>query len=136
MPRYIQSPEGDTTRSLKSGSAAGLEENLKKALSEMLVLFLLREKDMYINEITATLSERSGGRLHLVFPYTIIYRMIDYKYIRELEKRIAPDGRRRQYYRITKTGKKYLLELLDMYESFSAGVHRIIKPEEVVEGDQ
>ena len=35
----------------RSGSAAGMEENMKKAVAEMLVLFLLNERDMYIGEI-------------------------------------------------------------------------------------
>ena len=35
----------------RSGSAAGMEENMKKAVAEMLVLFLLNERDMYTGEI-------------------------------------------------------------------------------------
>ena len=33
----------------RSGSVQGLEENLKKAVSEMLVLFLLNEREMNWN---------------------------------------------------------------------------------------
>lgn len=113
----------------KSGSAAGMEDNLKKALSEMMVLFLLRERDMYINEIITMLYERSEGRLNLVFPYALIYRMIDFRYIIEKEKKIAPDGRRRQYFQITEAGKVYLEELLLMYSNFSTGVQKILSSE-------
>ena len=44
----------------RSGSLAGMENNFKKAITELLVLFLLNEREMYINEITAELSRRSG----------------------------------------------------------------------------
>ena len=80
----------------RSGSAAGMEENMKKAVAEMLVLFLLHERDMYIGEIPEELEKRSGGTFHIVFPYSVIYRMVKFDYIEELKKRIAPDGRKRQ----------------------------------------
>ena len=73
-----------------------LEENLKKALTEMLVLRLLSEREYYIGELGDTLKERSGGALCIVFPYAAIYRMEEYGYIYESGKRIGPDGRRRR----------------------------------------
>ena len=56
----------------RSGSAAGREENMKKAVAEMLVLFLLNERDMYIGEIPEELAKRRGGTFHIVFPYSVI----------------------------------------------------------------
>lgn len=38
-----------------------MEENLKKALSELLVLALLHERDYHAPELTAAITERSGG---------------------------------------------------------------------------
>lgn len=110
----------------KSGSAAGMEDNLKKALSEMLVLYLLREKDRPVNEITAALSQRSGGTLNVVFPYALLYRLIDFRYIYESVKKTAPDGRRRQYFRITEAGLRYLEDLLGVYGRFIGGVQLIL----------
>ena len=52
----------------KSGSLAGMENNFKKAITELLVLFLLDEREMYINEITAELSRRSEEQFQIVFP--------------------------------------------------------------------
>ena len=49
----------------RSGSVQGLEENLKKAVSEMLVLFLLNEREMYIGEIPDELERRSDGKFHI-----------------------------------------------------------------------
>lgn len=113
----------------RSGSAAGMEDNLKKAVAEMLVLFLLNEREMYIGEIPEELNRRSGGVFHIVFPYSIIYRMVKFNYIEELKKRIAPDGRRRQYYAITPSGRKYLTQLREMFAQFTTGVHTILSSE-------
>lgn len=113
----------------RSGSAAGMEENMKKAVAEMLVLFLLKERDMYIGEIPEELERRSGGSFHIVFPYSIIYRMVKFEYIEEQKKRIAPDGRKRQYYAITEKGTAYLQELRAVFGQFFAGVNTILASE-------
>lgn len=110
----------------RSGSAAGMEENMKKAVAEMLVLFLLNEREMYIGEIPEELERRSGGAFHIVFPYSVIYRMVKFDYIEELKKRIAPDGRKRQYYGITENGREYLKELRGMFCQFSEGINTIL----------
>lgn len=103
-----------------------LEENLKKALTETLVLFLLSQREYYIGELTAVIQEKSGGALNIVFPYAAIYRMSRGGYITESQKRIAPDGRLRQYYTITEQGRIYLSGLLDTYRRFSRGVSDIL----------
>ena len=51
QPNMTDAPE-------RSGSVQGLEENLKKAVSEMLVLFLLNEREMYIGEIVAAYKQK------------------------------------------------------------------------------
>ena len=114
----------------KSGSAAGMEENIKKALFEMLVLHLLSEEDCPVSEITEAISQRSGGALNVVFPYALLYRLTNNGYICESGKKTAPDGRRRQYFRITDMGRQYLDELLRVYRRCIGGVERILAPEE------
>lgn len=113
---------------VKSGSAAGLEENLKKAVSEMLILYTLNGQERYIGEITDYLREHNGGIFEIACPYSAIYRLLKQDYIEELKKRVAPDGRRRQYYAITPRGKEYLKDLLQCYARFSTGVQKIIGP--------
>ena len=103
-----------------------LEENLKKALTETLVLFLLSQREYYIGELTAVIQEESGGTLNIVFPYAAIYRMSRNGHITESQKRTAPDGRLRQYYTITDQGRAYLSGLLDTYRRFSRGVSDIL----------
>ncbi|MGM9537609.1 MAG: PadR family transcriptional regulator [Candidatus Onthomonas sp.] len=109
-----------------SRSPESLEENLKKALTELLVLFLLSQREYYIGELTAAIQQKSGGVLNIVFPYAAIYRMSRSSYITESQKRTAPDGRLRQYYRITEEGQVYLSGLLDVYRRFSQGVADIL----------
>lgn len=111
----------------RSGSVIGMEDNLKKAVAEMLVLHLLNEREMYIGEIPEELERRSGGTFRIVFPYSVIYRLVKFEYIDELHKRIAPDGRKRQYYAITSKGQTYLGELRAMFERFSVGVTTILQ---------
>lgn len=103
-----------------------MEENLKKALSEMLVLALLHERDYYALELSAEIAERSKGSITITFPYAILYRMIEQQYICELPKRIAPDGRRRQYFGITEMGKGYFQQIWTVYKAFTSGVNQLV----------
>lgn len=103
-----------------------MEENLKKALSEMLVLALLHERDYYALELTAAITEKSNGAITITFPYAILYRMIDQGYICELPKRTAPDGRRRQYFGITETGRGYFQQVWAVYQAFTSGVDQLV----------
>lgn len=106
--------------------ASSLEENLKKACTEMLVLTLLSHREYYIGELTATIHESSGEALSVVFPYGAIYRLCRAEYITESKKRNAPDGRLRQYYRITDAGRQYLDQLLETYWRFTKGVSNVL----------
>ena len=108
-------------------TAAGMEENLKKALVEMLVLALLHQREYYASELTLALTEYSGGTVNISFPYAVLYRMIEQGYIQELPKRKAPDGRRRQYYGITQAGRQYFRENWAVYKAFTAGVERLVE---------
>ena len=99
---------------------SGLEENLKKALTELLILFLFHEKEHYIGELSPLLEERSKGALSIVFPYAAIYRLTSAGYLTETKKRNAPDGRLRHY----------LADLLTTYETFFQGIQAILSGEE------
>lgn len=106
--------------------SVSLEDNLKKALTELLILRLLSRREYYISELTSTLHESSQGTLTIVFPYAAVYRLLESEFIIETRKRIAPDGRRRQYYRITERGQIYLAKLLDVYATFTRGVAMVL----------
>ena len=114
---------------MTSRRPSGLEENLKKALTALLILFLFNEQEHYIGELSPLLEQRSHGTLSIVFPYAAIYRITKAGYLIETKKRNAPDGRLRQYYKITESGQDYLSELLSTYHSFFQGVNAILSGE-------
>ena len=111
----------------KSGSSFGMEDNLKKAVTEMVVLSLLSREDMYAGQITQAIEDRSGGGVSIVFPYSALYRLISAGYIWEAYKNTAPDGRRRQYYQITEQGWRYVDELTGLYRRFIGGVELLLE---------
>ena len=106
--------------------ASGLEENLKKALTELLILFLFSEEEHYIGELADLLKTRSHGVLTIVFPYAAIYRVTQAGYLTETKQKPAPDGRLRQYSQITDEGRAHLRALLETYHVFFQGVNDIL----------
>lgn len=108
-----------------SGSAT-LEDNLKKAVTEMMVLHLFSVRDHYIGELSAQINNLSKKGLSIVFPYAAIYRLVRSGFVRELPRRIAPDGRLRQYYQITDEGRERLAELKQTYDAFSGWVGMVL----------
>ena len=125
--RHTDNTEGESMEQPKSGSIQGMEDNLKKAVTEMLVLTLLKGEDMYAGQILEVMERRSGGRLNIVFPYAVLYRLISNGHIIEAYKKTAPDGRRRQYYQITDEGRRYVGELAGLYRRFSGGVELLLE---------
>lgn len=107
----------------------GMEDNLKRAVTEMLVLNLLDREDMHASQIMKSLEEGSGGALTLVSPYMLFYRLIENGYIIEAYKKIAQDGRRRQYYQITEEGRRHLAELIAAYRRTVEGVELLLGKE-------
>jgi type I restriction enzyme S subunit len=80
----------------------------------------------FIGELTAAIKDRSGEKLNIVFPYGAVYRMQNDGLIEEVSKQKAPDGRKRQYYRITEAGRSHLKDLLEAYQHFTQGVSAIL----------
>ena len=115
---------------LKSDPGRGMEDNLKRAVTEMLVLTLLSREDMHASQITQSIQRESGNTLTLASPYMLFYRLVENGYILEAYKKIAPDGRRRQYYQITDTGIRYLAELLSLYHRITNGIALLLGDED------
>lgn len=107
-------------------SCVSLEENLKKAVTELLILHLLTQRDYFIGDLTETLKQKSNGILKLVFPYSAIYRLQEIGYIANSDKRIAPDGRKRQFFSISQLGRNHYKELLETYQCFIRGVNTVL----------
>ena len=67
-----------------------------------------------------------SGYEKLAKPDPAFYRLLEDEYIEELKKRNAPDGRRRQYYAITKSGRAYLKVIKQAYRDAVAAVDLIL----------
>ncbi len=102
-----------------------MAENLKKALTEMLILSFLSKKDMTIYEILNILDKQSNSICKIQYPYGVIYRMSDRGYI-EIAGKAISDDRRRIHYRITELGRDYLSKITEEYHVFLSGINMIL----------
>lgn len=120
----------------KSGTTASIYDLLKKATTEMLVLFVLRQKPMYTYEMMSTIERLSEGKLTFNTLYQAIYRLRDFGYISESEKVLSEDNRMRIYFSITEPGKNYLKDLIVEYQNFIDTISLIFsKDGKLNEGD-
>ena len=113
-------------RPKKSGTPTSIRESLKKATTEMLVLYLLREKPMYTYEMMVAIERRSEGVITFNTLYQSIYRLQDFKYIKEYNKVMSDDNRVRIYFSITETGALYLEQLMAEYLQYTGTLDRIL----------
>lgn len=114
-------PRGSTNKDYSEKMA----ENLKKALTEMLILSFLSKKDMTIYEILNILDKQSNSICKIQYPYGVIYRMSDRKFI-EIAGKAVSDDRRRIHYRITDEGRQYLSKITNEYHNFLSGIDMIL----------
>ena len=84
----------------RSGTVAGMKEGLKKATTEMLVLFLLKQKSMYAYEMIQEMARLSDGMLRFNTLYLAIYRLQEdgitaeyHRFVETLDKMMAADGK-------------------------------------------
>ncbi|MBR3816568.1 MAG: PadR family transcriptional regulator [Clostridia bacterium] len=101
-------------------------ENFKRGTVELVVLGVLREKDMYGYEIVKAASEKSGGCFELVLGtlYPVLYRFLENGYLSDRDEIV--NKRLRKYYHLEKKGELYYKELLSEYRRISRGVDMIV----------
>lgn len=109
-----------------SGTPASIREAMKKATTEMLVLFVLRQHPMYTYEMMQTLDTMSDGKITFNTLYQAIYRLKDFGYIYEKEKVVSEDNRVRIYFAVTESGETYLQALIAEYRTFTGAVDQIL----------
>ena len=119
-----------------SGTPSGMREALKKATTEMLVLFLLRQKEMYTYEMMTQIDRLSGGNITFNTLYQAIYRLQDHRYIRESRKTLSKANRTRVFFAITQEGQIYYRELLEQYRIFTQAIDDILAQDGQVNFDQ
>ncbi len=103
------------------------DKELKKGNAELLILALLEEKIRHGYELGKLIEERSEGvlRFHVASLYPLLYRLERRGWVKgDWEKQ---GGRRRRYYRLTRTGMKILAEQRIRWQSFSTAVNRIVE---------
>jgi PadR family transcriptional regulator PadR len=114
------------TSSNRSGTSASIKDLLKKATTEMLVLFVLRFKPMYTYEMMNLIERISGGVLTFNTLYQAVYRLQKFRYIFESNKTISEDNRLRVYFSITKEGKVYFEKLVAEYRTVTDVIDKIL----------
>lgn len=112
-----------------SGTPASIHEALKKATTEMLLLYVLQKNPMYTYEIMQTIERMSEGQITFNTLYQAIYRLQGFQYIREEEKVLSERNRVRIYFGITDAGRAYLEQIMVEYRSFTSAVDRILDTE-------
>jgi PadR family transcriptional regulator PadR len=119
-------PKEKSDSSSKRGTPAGIKELLKKATTEMLVLFLLRQKPMYTYEMMQKIEKLSNGILAFNTLYIAIYRLEKYGYLKESGKILSEDNRIRIYFSITEEGREYLKNIIAEYRLVTDAINNIL----------
>ena len=116
--------EKKTDRERRSGTPAGMRESLKKAVAEMLVLFMVKQKPMYTYEMMQYIKRLSGG----VLAFNTLYQ-------EESEKIMSEDNRVRVYFTITPAGREYLPQIIREYHIVTDAVDHILSLDGKLEGE-
>lgn len=118
----------DKNTAIKRDTMENFEAQVKKATLPLMVLTILKERDMYAYEITQVALKMSNGRYKMPLLYHIISKLEEQGYIVEGRKEISDENRVRIYYHITQEGEEYLekikvsfLELTDVVKSIVFG---------------
>ena len=119
---------------VRSGTVSGFRDAYKKAVTELLILRLLRDREMYAYEMQREMELRSGGALSFNTLYLAIYRLKDLGFIEE-RSRVPVDGRERNYFGITERGQGRFAELTKEYRRLTAAVEAML-PETPEEDEQ
>ena len=109
-----------------SGLPEGIRESMKKATTEMLTLFLLKQKSMYTYEMMATVEKLSSGQIAFNTLYQAIYRLQGFGYIEECRKVMSEGNKVRIYFAITDIGKNYLTALIENYRVMTSVIEKIL----------
>ncbi|MGN1348327.1 MAG: PadR family transcriptional regulator [Acutalibacteraceae bacterium] len=106
-------------------------DNFKRGTVDLVVLSVLRDKDMYGYEIVKAIEEKSGGRFQLPLGtlYPVLYRFLENGYLSDRDEIV--NKRLRKYYHLEKKGAEFYEEALAEYRKISEGVNMITQGGEV-----
>lgn len=97
---------------------------------DLLILSVLKTKDMYGYELSKIIEEKSHG---LIVPkhgtmYPIIYRLLEDEEITSTT--ILVNNKARVYYHLEEKGKEHLKELVQEYDNLVHQINNIVHKEE------
>lgn len=92
-------------------------DSFKRATSQIAVLKLLNEKQMYAYQMSSELKKRSDNAYTVAFLYPVINRLQSMGCVIEISKEISESNRIRVNYGITEKGKKHLAELIVEFDT-------------------
>ena len=108
-----------------------MERELKRGTLEMVLLKLLRQREMYGYELVTAFQERGNGEFQIKDGtlYPVLYRLEKAGYVEprwETQERGVP----RKYYRVTSAGKKQVDRLVGEWRSFVDAVESLLNEEQ------
>ncbi len=115
-------------KKIRKGKSALLNtDNFKRGTVDLVVLSVLREKDMYGYEIVKAIEEKSGGRFQLPLGtlYPVLYRFLESGCLSDRDEIV--NKRLRKYYHLEQKGEEFYKEALAEYRKISEGVNMIIQ---------
>lgn len=103
-----------------------LNKELLKGSTDMLVLSLLEEKNMYGYEMIKELTIKSENVFEFKEGtlYPILHNLEEKNYITSYWDETG--AKKRKYYTITKQGKKHLKEKKEEWKIFSGGINQVL----------
>ena len=101
--------------------------HFKKGSTEMIILKLLSDGDLYGYELSRRAASISGGVMDISMGamYPILYKMLDNGYISEYEQKVKK-RQKRIYYHIEPAGTRRLNELVETYLEVTNGIMKIL----------
>lgn len=111
-------------------AADNAQVNFRRGVMSLVILALLKRKDMYGYQLVQEIAHCSDGRIVTQEGslYPVLYRLLDQGLISD---RKIPVGKRmtRVYYHLEPAGELRLNELITEYTEITHGVFQIIKEE-------
>jgi PadR family transcriptional regulator len=101
---------------------------MKQGSSEMIILSLLSQRDMHGYEIGKQIEVLSDGILcfEMASLYPALHQMLRKGWLQAYWE-TSPAGRKRRYYRLTKTGRSHLAPLRKSWKQFFQALDRIVR---------
>lgn len=103
------------------------QDNFKRGTSELLVLYLLQNEDLYGYQIIQSFEQKSNGIYTILEGslYPILYKLVEARYISSYTK-IVGKRRTRRYYHLEDKGRAYLKEILNEYTQITEAINQIL----------